>query len=635
VAHDPRDRSTTIVKGQFGHAIQWSELQPNRSQWKLPKETSFGSRQLLRRWKEALPVLAEDKQTRLTRSDYLGLVRDGVRFFSQFQDKTGAIIDPYKGEEFQYSTPCYAFTAALAAVESGAPEFLETAALAMDWSCQTLAERKAATGHEDFFPSPIAHALVLLADTVEPARLVQWRGLLAGFDPFATYRHKVGGSGDAGSNWNCKALSGEYLLHKAGVRKSLSYVEASLSAQGRLFDNEFGMYAEGPMVYDAFPRAWLGDMLAAGYDGKSAGALKEALDRGAATSLFLQSPSGELPCGGRSSEHIWADALQCVIFELAAAKAVKDKDLPLAGMYKRAARKALRAIRFWQRPTGEFWIVKNRSDPAWQHGYEVYSSHSQYNLLALTALGYAYQHAGETEFVEEHTTPSEQGHYIVDLPKPFSKVVAGNAGTQVIVARAREGNSSPAGLLRIHFHDGVPQVGLSDGVLAETGCVLPKTKRANLSIGLAWKTGGAWRSLADLSNLSSTVTDTDTSEGETRFKVSYSFGNDPVSQVSESYSLSRNRLQVHYDMVGAVDSVAVRVPITTSDGHEENTLSVGDNSVSVSLRGRTVTYSVDGARPRISTEAFGLRNGLARIADFELAPGKDIRLTVDYTEVPS
>jgi hypothetical protein len=32
-------------------------------------------------------------------------------------------------------------------------------------------------------------------------------------------------------------------------------------------------------------------------------------DRGSLTSLLLQSPTGELPCGGRSAHHQWAGAM--------------------------------------------------------------------------------------------------------------------------------------------------------------------------------------------------------------------------------------------------------------------------------------------------------------------------------------
>ena len=43
--------------------------------------------------------------------------------------------------------------------------------------------------------------------------------------------------------------------------------------------------------------------------------LETLVERGAWTSLFMQSPWGELPCGGRSAHHQWNEAQQAVTFE--------------------------------------------------------------------------------------------------------------------------------------------------------------------------------------------------------------------------------------------------------------------------------------------------------------------------------
>ena len=79
------------------------------------------------------------------------------------------------------------------------------------------------------------------------------------------YRARPGGG-----NWNVVALSGEYLFTKLGIRKDHSFVERSLAAQGNHFDDPFGLYTEGPMAYDHFPRLWAADLIANGYDGVNA-----------------------------------------------------------------------------------------------------------------------------------------------------------------------------------------------------------------------------------------------------------------------------------------------------------------------------------------------------------------------------
>ena len=84
------------------------------------------------------------------------------------------------------------------------------------------------------------------------------------------------------------------------------------------------------MAYDHFPRLWAGDLIARGYRGPYCRELTETLRRASVTSLFLQSPSGELPAGGRSAHHQWNEAEQCVTYEIYSARALRDGDNELA-----------------------------------------------------------------------------------------------------------------------------------------------------------------------------------------------------------------------------------------------------------------------------------------------------------------
>ena len=93
------------------------------------------------------------------------------------------------------------------------------------------------------------------------------------------------------------------------------------------------------------------------------------LRRAAITSLFMQSPWGELPAGGRSAHHQWNEAEQCVTYEIYATQAQKAGDAQLAGIYKRAAHLALSSMFRWVRPSGEMQIVKNWVDPAQNHAF--------------------------------------------------------------------------------------------------------------------------------------------------------------------------------------------------------------------------------------------------------------------------
>ena len=121
---------------------------------------------------------------------------------------------------------------------------------------------------------------------------------------------------------------------------------------------------------------------ALGYDDENATEYWELNRRGALTSLLLQSPWGELPDGGRSSQHQWNEAVSCAIFELWASKMKAEGNATYAGFFKRAAAISLSSLGRWKRPTGEWTVVKNRFDPSTRHGYEGYSYYSQVGRTA-------------------------------------------------------------------------------------------------------------------------------------------------------------------------------------------------------------------------------------------------------------
>ena len=94
-------------------------------------------------------------------------------------------------------------------------------------------------------------------------------------------------------------------------------------------------------------------------------------------SLLLQSPWGELPTGGRSSQHQWNEAVSCVTYEFWATQLHNEGHSQAAGAFKRAASLSLLSLSRWHRATGEWFILKNRFDPALRYGYEGYSFYSQ------------------------------------------------------------------------------------------------------------------------------------------------------------------------------------------------------------------------------------------------------------------
>ncbi len=566
--------------------------------------------------------------TGLTAARYVDLVEANVGYFAKHQDEHGAIIDPYRKIEWQYATPSFALGAIFCVITRGRDDLLEPAAKAMDWATTCLNKREVPQQHEDFYAPLLAHALPLLNGRVSEARYSMWRERLV-FDPREIYRDRPGGG-----NWNVVALSGDYLLFKQGLREDDSYTRECLAAQGRHFANPLGLYCEGPMPYDHFPRIWAADMLTAGYAGEHADDLAEMLRRAALASLFMQSPLGELPAGGRSAHHQWNEAEQCVTYEIFAAKSKQEGNLPLARAYKRAARLALQSMTRWQRPSGELWVMKNKVDPSEQFAFEHYTSHSQYNLLAMAMLVIAHEHAQSTEDVPEGPAPADIGGFVFETGLPFGKVFANAGGAYIEIETQSDPDHNPEGLLRIHFKDGDPQIGPSDGLTAAPRYLLPDAGRVSVAVGVAWHDRlGAWRSVAEYDRGRIREVEVERlreSPEEVRFDVKYRADFDGPAEVIEHYCVTPEAVHVQYEVTSYNGPLRLQWPVLADNGQEKTEIFVADHIVTVRLGGKEQVFRVAGADSVVvGEERHPGRNGWSRLAIADNTKGNTLTLTVE------
>lgn len=564
----------------------------------------------------------------LGRNDYLASINGIVEYFIPYQRDDGAIIDPILGSEFQYSTPMFSYASALLVREQQRMDLLDNSIKAFELSLLQLGRRQAPNAHEDFYSMPLAHAYKILRNYVDKKTQDKWVDGFHLIEPYETYRTPAGGADGPGSNWNCKALSGEFFLYKFGLRKSRNFFESSLKLQARFFNNEFGLYVEGPMVYDIFPRAWLSLMTYWGYGGDSSQQLKDALERGLLTSLLIQSPTGEIPCGGRSSHHQWPDAMQCIIFEIASKISKANENSIVAGIYKRAAMLALKQIKIWEKPSGDYSVVKNFSHIAYRHGYESYSSHSQYNLLLAAALGFAYEVSDGNDESDERITPAESGSHHVLLPPPFNKLIANKDGTYVVICLTREDRQTPAGLVRVHFSGYPGVIGVSDGLLKEVDYRLPTGGRISLSVGIYWLDGMEKKSIAGLKSeeFGSEISHFVDKKQEYSFDVTYKVTSE--FQFSEFYKLRKGLLEISYDLSDVGHECGIRFPVLVSDGENLSTLNIDTDCVTVNYKGSQVKYLLSGCSElRLTDELYPHRNGFIKVIE-AVAKKPAIKLTI-------
>lgn len=600
--------------------------------WEDVASWPFPAAPHLERFRANLEDMPPVRESGLKAEDYLRLIGGNVEFFRQHQDGRGAIIDPYREVEYQYSTPCFALAGAVLVEFAGRDDLLEAVALAMDWAVRSLARRKAATAHEDFYAPVLAHALPLLARHVSEERVQQWKDQLAAFDPWQVYRSSPGGG-----NWNLVAASGEALFHLLGIREDVSYVEASLAQQGHVFRSPWGLYLEGPMPYDHFPRLWLADMLAAGYQGEFTERVAEVIRRAAITSLFIQSPAGELPSGGRSAHHQWNEAQQAVTYEVYARQFAAEGDEQLARVFKRAARLALSSMQRWQRPSGELWIVKNRVDPAEAHAFEGYSSHSQYNLLAMAMLAIAHHHALATEDLAEEWAPAEVGGFLIDLRPGLPHVFANASGTYAQINTSPDPAFNAAGLMRIHQAGHNPQLGPSDGPVAGAIYRRPEGPRTTAAVGVAWQDdSGAWHRLAEQPRekiQEVRLRDLQEEREEVTFRLEWRGEFPGINEVVEEYRLTRDGLELAAEVPGYSGPLRWILPLFANDGQRRTAIEAADGAIAVELEGDVRQFFVPGAeRLWIGDDEYAYHNGWARIGFAEYPKGGRIELRATFTK---
>jgi hypothetical protein len=352
-------------------------------------------------------------------------------------------------------------------------------------------------------------------------------------------------------------------------------------------------------------------MLRRGYDSFLHTTYRDILWRGAWTSLFMQSPFGELPAGHRSSHHLWNEAQQAVVFEIYAAAHAEAGKTEEAGAFKRAAHLSLKSIKNWIRPDGTGFIVKNRYPIEAKHGYEPYSMHSCYNMLAMSMLAQAWMFAKDD--IAEKPAPTDVGGFVIPMLKPFHKVFAHAGGTYIEYDTAGDLVYNPTGLVRIHLRDGHPQLGPSDGCASKFG-----GEGVSIAVGPAWHANGRWWRLAHLKNATPDVTDVEETPDRVRFSIVY-------PGVSQTFTLDRTGVTVE-DVITAEGADAIRVtyPMLVFDGQDQTTVAMDNNTVKLSLAGKHVRFTVvepEGVMLQRSGQPVKHPNGMMETAIAE-APGR-------------
>ena len=527
--------------------------------------------------------------TGLAKKDYLDVIAGQVRAMRSYQNAEGRIIDPVEGVEKYFATPCYAHSVAVL-IKAGHPigtEITASGMKALDVSLTDVADGKAPGGHGDFFTWPIVLACELFSACASEQRQGTWKKQLARIDPalaYRVYRKPLASSDHRGfyrafaspfaNNWNLVNVAGEWARVQHGFADP-NYVDYCLTMQLPNF-TPYGMYNEhgDPLPYDLFARHYLTGMLQRGYRSFVYTTLRDILWRGAWTSLFMQSPFGELPTGYRSSHHIWNEAEQAVIFEIYASACAKAGRMAEAGAFKRAARLALSSIKNWIRADGSGYIVKNRYPIQAKHGYESYSVHTCYNMLATSMLAQAWQFADDD--IAEKPCPADVGGFVFAVPG-FHKVFANVRGNYVEYDTSGDQQYNPTGLLRVHLKGGHPQLGPSNGCATKFS-----GKDTLLAVGPTWENAQGRRvSLAQFKPKAEFQV-LEESMDKVAFEIIRAVEG---GRVCETYLVTPRGVEVVASIEGGLKNIGVQFPLLVTDGKHYTKVKLVRNRLEMQLQG--------------------------------------------------
>ena len=308
--------------------------------------------------------------------------------------------------------------------------FVEIIDLCLDGFAHPFTNEKAGN---NFAIREVCHALAELekTDVIDREQIADWKDKLAALDIPTTYTHIVSEENPYPANWAYFAVLSEQARGLLCGIDATGFLEHQLPSQlARLDEN--GMYRDHslagphqPMVYDIVTRNLIGLSLFMGYNGKYAKRIEKMVEDSDDLTLKMQSVTGEIAFGGRSNQCIHNEMLQANYYELRATLLSRIGDLEKAGMFKAAAKKAVKACMQWlnEKPISH---VKNHFDPDLQLGCEGYAYFNKYMITVASNAYLAYLVADDS--IEPTAAPADIGGFIAETGEDFHKVFMNSGG---------------------------------------------------------------------------------------------------------------------------------------------------------------------------------------------------------------
>lgn len=512
------------------------------------------------------------------RSLYLDLAERIVREAVKWQDESGRIIDPNLKVEWNHCSPRYASSVGPLIRAGRCVDLLDSCVRNIDAGIHDLVEGRCKA--PDFTPRDLCLAIECIQDRVGGRQVTEWRRLLGSYDPQKVYTCVTSKKKPEDMhNFGLYNLTGEQMKRHMGAADNAAFIEEHLAIQCRRFSS-LGMYRDPgcPMTYDLTDRQNLVLLMNHGYDGAHRPFLDEMLRRGGLTQLFYQSTTGEAPFGGRSNQFHHMEAMFACNAEFEASRYARIGSRCVAGVFKRAARRAALSTKRWILDTMPFRHVKNMFAPDTLHGCDSYGHYAVYSLLASNLFAYAALIADDS--IPECAAPCDVGGYALPINDGFHRVFASCGPIHVAIDTCGQPGYDATGLCRLHHRAKPSELALSLGIVSKPHyTVTEPAHSACVAIGPIWRQAAAGSaSLADSQPLSASTEIIE--EGRTRvaFRITYALS----SPVTEEYLLTPDALDLTVTAPHA--PTAITVPLVLTDGQAVSEIQNRGDGFMVSYR---------------------------------------------------
>jgi len=538
---------------------------------------------------------------------YLDLAEKIVRTAGGWQDGgSGRIIDPYVHRETPTATARYVGALGALMLQGRCHDLADSCTEALDAVLDDLGS--CATNHGEFLVKESLFAFMALEKKAAPERRRRWGKVFTSCDPERAYAKSRTNTPDAErrQNFVTFALAGEAMKKHLRLADNETFFRTYLEEQLGRFD-ALGMYRDpgSPMVYDITARMNL--ELAAFYAEWPLPCLEELhgkLRSGAMCALLYQSPSGEMPFGGRSNQQNFVEASFALICEAEARRFKAEGEMLMASVLRRAAARAVRSVTPYL-TSDPIHFNKNRFPPETQHGRQLsYGYYGAYTLLIASQLAAAGLLADRTiPFAQ--TTPAESGTFLWTTTDAFHKIFANVQGSHLELELCCEGDHDAVGWGRWHVTGAPPELPLSTPVPARQTFVSVVPASGSLTFGPGTAAEG-FASDLPVRPGECRPTCTAVTENSVEFVIDWPF---PAGIVSEKIRLSPASAEIEA-VNHAEKDVCYRVPLLLTDGESKSVVRETETGFELLYKGWSFAVSGEGTKKSRGNRVAANRNGL-------------------------